>query len=81
MIQRCLAKEATMSTAILCRSRVAEVLSQSSTPLLRRLKVEETDDEVILIGTLPTYFLKQMAQETIRPVLGERRLLNLIVVR
>ena len=70
-----------MSTAILCRPRVAEVLSQSSTPLLRRLKVEETDDEVILIGTLPTYFLKQMAQETIRPVLGERRLLNLIVVR
>ena len=69
-----------MSSAILCRQSVVEVLNQSATPLLRHLKVEETDHEVILAGTLPTYFLKQLAQETVRPVLGDRRLLNLIVV-
>jgi hypothetical protein len=69
-----------MSTVILTRCAAAEALQQSSQPLLRRLRVQETDEEIIIAGTLPTYFLKQMAQETVRPVLGERRLLNLIVV-
>ena len=68
-----------MPTAILS-GPAAEALSQSPQPLLRRLQVEETDDEIILAGTLPTYFLKQLAQETVRPCLGQRRLLNRIVV-
>jgi hypothetical protein len=69
-----------MPTAILFESLAAEVLRQSPQPLLRRLKVEETGQEVVLTGTLPTYFLKQLAQETVRPLLGHRRLLNRIVV-
>jgi hypothetical protein len=44
------------------------------------LRVKESETEIVITGTLPTYFLKQLAQETVRPVLGERRLLNLVVV-
>ena len=69
-----------MSSAVLSSPGVAELLTQSPQPLLRRLKVEETDEAVVLSGTLPTYFLKQLAQETIRPNLAGRRLLNRIVV-
>ena len=69
-----------MPTATLFESSATEVLRQSSQPLLRRLNVYESTEEVILAGTLPSYFLKQVAQETIRPVLGGRRLLNRIEV-
>ena len=58
----------------------AEALGLQHQPLLRRLGVEETEEEIVLTGTLPTYFLKQLAQETVRPLLGGRRLLNRIVV-
>jgi hypothetical protein len=69
-----------MPTAILSQSPVAEVLRQSPQPLLRRLIIHESDEEIVLAGTLPSYFLKQVAQETVRPMLAGRRLLNRIVV-
>lgn len=69
-----------MPTAVLAQPRATEILRQSPQPLLRRLKVEESDQEVVLSGTLPTYFLKQLAQESVRPFLGRRRLTNRIVV-
>ncbi len=68
-----------MSITVLQPS-IADVLGQSQQPLLRRLHVEENEKEVVLEGTVPTYFLKQLAQETVRPCLGTRRLLNRIVV-
>lgn len=68
-------------SAITClRPLAAEVLRQSPHPLLRGLKVEETDGEIVISGTLPSYYLKQMAQETLRPVLEGRRLENRISV-
>ena len=69
-----------MPVATLSAPRAAELLHLSPQPLLRRLKVEETEQEIVLAGTLPTYFLKQLAQETVRPLLGRRRLSNRIVV-
>ena len=69
-----------MPTATLPPPTAADVLTQSAQPLLRRLRVVETDEELVLAGTLPTYFLKQLAQETVRPCLGQRRLSNHIVV-
>ncbi len=69
-----------MPTATLSKSPAAEILRCSPQPLLRRLHVEETDEEVVLTGTLPNYFLKQVAQETVRPVLGRRKLLNRVTV-
>ncbi len=69
-----------MLTAALRPPLAAEVLGQSPQPLLRRLHVQETEKEIVISGTLPSYYLKQLAQEALRPVLGERRLRNRIRV-
>ena len=69
-----------MPADTLLTASVAELFTQSPQPLLRRLQVEETEEEIVLAGTLPTYFLKQLAQETVRPHLSGRRLQNRIVV-
>jgi osmotically-inducible protein OsmY len=69
-----------MPTAVLPQLRAKELLSQSPQPLLRRLRVVETDDEVVLQGIVPSYFLKQLAQETVRPIVGARQLVNQIEV-
>jgi hypothetical protein len=64
----------------LARARAAEALRQSSIPALRRLKVEESDAAVVLVGSVPSYYLKQLAQETVMPVLDGRELLNRVAV-
>jgi BON domain len=70
-----------MSSPLALHSPAAEALNHSPQPALRRLQVVETDAEVIISGAVSSYYLKQMAQETIRPVLGDRRLRNRVVVR
>lgn len=55
-------------------------LRESPIPSLRCLKIEETDEEVVISGSVASYYLKQLAQETIMPVLGERELLNRVNV-
>jgi hypothetical protein len=35
---------------------------------------------VVLFGTVPSYYLKQLAQEAVLPLLRQRRLLNRIEV-
>jgi hypothetical protein len=67
------------STTLL-RPSAAEALALSSQPGLRYLEVAESDDEIVISGTLPSYYLKQLAQEAVRPVLGRRRLLNRVRV-
>lgn len=57
-----------------------EALATSSLPQLRRLRVTVNEDEVIITGQVASYYLKQLAQEAIRPALGDRRLLNLVEV-
>jgi hypothetical protein len=42
--------------------------------------VVETEEEVSLVGTVRSYYLKQMAQELVRPALARRRLRNRLVV-
>ena len=69
-----------MSATILSRPQAAEVLTQNPQPLLRRLKVEETDQEIVISGTVPSYYLKQLAQEAVRPILDGRRVRNRIRV-
>ena len=70
-----------MPTATRNQPQVTDALDQSPQPLLRRLAVEETDHEVVISGTVPSYYLKQLAQETVRPLIGPRRLRNRIRVR
>ncbi len=71
-----------MSAALLTPifSRVVSLLRQSSLPDIRHLDVEENEFEVILTGVVSSYYLKQLAQETIRGALGERRLRNRVIV-
>lgn len=61
-------------------SSVAFTLHQSPLPDLRRLHVEEDEGEVVITGIVSSYYLKQLAQEAIRPVLGIRALRNRVTV-
>ena len=57
-----------------------DVLRDSPLPQLRRLVVTTTDEEVVITGRVSSYYLKQLAQEALRPTLGDRRLVNHVVV-
>jgi hypothetical protein len=69
-----------MATAILPALTAASALRQSPIPALRRLVLEESQEAVVIYGHLPSYYLKQLAQETVMPTLGGRELRNRIVV-
>ena len=58
----------------------AEVLFASPHTYLRRLSVTTSDIEVVISGRVPSYYLKQMAQEAVRGCLGTRRLRNEVEV-
>ncbi len=45
-------------------------------PELRRISVSVDGQRVVLSGRVPTFFLKQMAQETARQVCPDRRVYN-----
>ena len=57
-----------------------DVLITSPLPQLRRLVVTVNDVEVVITGRVSSYYMKQLAQEAIRPTLGDRRLLNRVEV-
>jgi hypothetical protein len=58
----------------------AEALRYCGVPALRTITVVEQDESLLLQGRLPSYYLKQLAQETVLPFLGGRVLENKIVV-
>jgi hypothetical protein len=55
-------------------------LQQSPIPALRKLKIEETEQGIVITGSVSSYYLKQLAQETIMPVLERRELVNRVEV-
>jgi hypothetical protein len=59
---------------------VLEALRQSSHPVLRRLTVEETDSTIVITGRVSSYYLKQLAQETVMTVRGPRDVVNRVLV-
>ncbi len=61
-------------------SPIAQVLKRNALPPLRRLAVEETESTVVLSGTVNSYYLKQLAQEAVMPLLAGRKLLNRVEV-
>lgn len=63
-----------------CTTEPAEILTASPLPQLRRLVVTATDAEVVITGRVSSYYMKQLAQEALRPTLGTRRLLNRVEV-
>jgi hypothetical protein len=58
----------------------AEALQQSTHPALRELSVEESDVAIVITGIVGSYYLKQLAQETLRPIRGRRQLVNRVLV-
>ena len=61
-------------------SRAALALRQSPIPALRRLALEESETAVVIQGNVPSYYLKQLAQEAVMPALAGRALLNRVQV-
>ena len=68
------------ATATVQHSRAAAVLRDSPIPALRKLTIEETKTTVLIKGKVPSYYLKQMAQEAIMPLLDGRVLDNRVTV-
>jgi hypothetical protein len=55
-------------------------LRKSPIPALRKLRIEETDAEIVITGCVPSYYLKQLAQEAVMPFLAQRALRNRVTV-
>lgn len=68
-----------MNSSVLI-SHAAQTLRHSPIPALRRLTIEETEAEIVISGSVASYYLKQLAQETVMPHLEHRRLLNRVTV-
>jgi len=69
-----------MASPTLFMNQAAHALKRSLHPALRYLSVEETDDSLIISGRVNSYYLKQLAQETLMPVRGARQLVNRVNV-
>lgn len=69
-----------MSVSTLEPTRAAQALGRSPIPALRMLSIEETGASVVIHGNVTSYYLKQMAQETVIPVLEGRELRNRVIV-
>jgi hypothetical protein len=73
-------ESAMTSTVLDSPPRAAALLRDNPVNDLRRLEVMESDSEVIITGIVTSYYLKQMAQETVRPAVNGRRLRNKVIV-
>ena len=69
-----------MLTTSSALSQADEALRSSPIPALRKLRVEETEEAIILSGSVSTYYHKQLAQETLMPLRGSRALHNRVIV-
>lgn len=61
-------------------ARAAILLKENCVNDLRRLDVLESEAEIVISGIVSSYYLKQMAQEAVRPALCGRRLKNNVIV-
>ena len=61
-------------------SHASQAFRRSPLPALRKLSLEETDAVVVINGRVSSYYLKQLAQEAVMPVLGGRELRNRVAV-
>ena len=69
-----------MTTSVLEQSRAELALRQSPIPALRKLSLEENSDKVMISGSVPSYYMKQLAQEAVIPLLAGRVLHNQVTV-
>jgi osmotically-inducible protein OsmY len=52
------------------------VVLQRSHPALRHVSVEDTGETLVIKGAVSSYYLKQLAQETVKAVQGARQVVN-----
>jgi hypothetical protein len=69
-----------MSGLLIESSRALLALWESPFLALRRIRVEETDSEVVIEVRVPSYHLKQQVQEAVLPTLDGRELVNRVIV-
>jgi hypothetical protein len=69
-----------MTTSTPLEVRADQALRQSPIPALRSLAVLETEKEIVLSGSVGSYYHKQLAQEAVMPILGPRTLCNRVTV-
>ena len=70
-----------MTTSVAFPLRATAALRKSPIPALRNLWVEEHNGCVTLRGLVGSYYLKQLAQETVMGALEGRELSNQITVQ
>jgi hypothetical protein len=69
-----------MNTCPTLSHEPADALTSSPIGQLRRLVVIADESQVVITGQVSSYYFKQMAQETVRPLIGRRLLLNHVEV-
>lgn len=69
-----------MNTCPTLSHEPADALTSSPIGQLRRLVVIADESQVVITGQVSSYYFKQMAQETVRPLIGHRLLLNHVEV-
>ena len=69
-----------MTRHVVPQTHAGQALHHSSIPALRRLSVEESPTQVRISGSVASYYLKQLAQEIIMPLLDHRELDNQVKV-
>jgi hypothetical protein len=69
-----------MAATLLPPPTAGLALLKSSNPEVRLLKVHETEDALEITGRVSCYYLKQLAQETVRGAAAGRRIVNRVVV-
>lgn len=69
-----------MGTILLDQSPATQAIRHSPIPALRELILEENETAIVIKGHVASYYLKQLAQETILPVLAGRELVNRVAV-
>jgi hypothetical protein len=69
-----------MTATLLPPPSASAALLKSSNPEVRRLQVRETDDGVEITGRVSCYYIKQLAQESLRAAAAGRRIVNRVEV-
>lgn len=60
--------------------RIRHLLAESPIAEVRRVRVEQQGDQVFLQGRVRSFYVKQMAQETVRRAVGKLRIVNSVSV-
>jgi hypothetical protein len=69
-----------MTPTAFVQSRPLQAMHPNCHPALRTLRVQESDEEIVISGRVSSYYLKQLAQETLMPERGTRGLVNRVNV-